>query len=116
MRRIQSGHGTKPQKHRRMGIDPRSNFAPETFASCDKGGVKIPTVHNLKKIMAGEALAGIVSLKRAAFDLAQEIKEIDDAARRGANVCLRRHKLSQSRLVQSNPASRPELDIIQGRV
>jgi len=66
--------------------------------------------------MAGEALAGIVSLKRAAFDLAQEIKEIDDAARRGANVCLRRHKLSQSRLVQSNPASRPELDIIQGRV
>jgi len=34
--------------------------------------------------MAGEALAGIVSLKRAAFDLAQEIKEIDDAARRGA--------------------------------
>jgi hypothetical protein len=34
--------------------------------------------------MAGEALAGIVSLKRAAFVLAQEIKEIDDAARRGA--------------------------------
>jgi len=27
---------TKPQKHRRMGIDPRSNFAPETFAGCDK--------------------------------------------------------------------------------
>jgi hypothetical protein len=34
--------------------------------------------------MAGEALGGLGSLKRAAFDLAKEIKEIDDAARRRA--------------------------------
>jgi len=34
--------------------------------------------------MAGEAFGGLGSLKRAAFDLAKEIKEIDEAARRKA--------------------------------
>jgi hypothetical protein len=47
-----------------------------------------------------EAFAGLESLKRAAFDLAKEIKEIDGAARRNAAITEIQEKISAAQQSQ----------------
>ena len=50
--------------------------------------------------MIDEAFAGLESLKRAAFDLAKKIKEIDDAARRNAAIIEIQEKISTAQQSQ----------------
>ena len=54
--------------------------------------------------------AGLESLKRAAFDLAKEIKEIDDAARRNATIIEIREKISAAQ--QSQLALMEQISIL----
>ena len=67
-----------------------------------------------RKVLIDEAFASLESLKRAAFDLAKEIKEIDDAARRNAAITEIQEKISaaqQSQLALMEQISNFEKEI-----